>query len=113
MKKLLLLVFLSPAFLMFACSKDHEGAHTVKYNISSNSTMNVNYTDADGSLKSVNNVSSAWTYSFNTSGNGRIVKLIINSINGNNISGSIYIDGQESTQNNSNTGSVTMTAQIP
>jgi len=75
--------------------------------------MNVSYTDADGTLKPANNVSSSWTYSFNTPGNGKIFKLIINSTNGSPVSGSIYVDGQEATQDNSDTGSVTMSSQVP
>jgi len=113
MKKLLLLTIVSSLFLIISCSKDGEGTHTVKYNISSSSTMNISYTDADGTLRTASNVSSSWTYSFNTPGNGRIFKLIINSTNGSSVGGSIYVDGQEATQNDSNTGSVTMTTQVP
>src|SRR5262245_35325002 len=113
MKKLLFLVIISSAFLFLSCNKDGEGSHTVKYNISSGSTMNVSYTDADGTLKSVNNVSSSWTYSFNTPGNGRVFSLIINSTNGSSVGGSIYVDGQEAIQDNSNNSSITLTTQVP
>lgn len=75
--------------------------------------MNVTYTDADGTLKTANNVTSSWTYSFNTPASGQIVKLIIVSTNGSAVNGSIYINGQQSTQDNSATGSVTLTAQVP
>ena len=113
MRKLLYLFLAASIFFLLSCSKDDEGAHTVKYNISSSSNMNVSYTDADGSLKPVTNVNAGWTYSFNTPGNGRIFKLIITSVNGSFVSGSIYVDGQEATQDDSNTGSVTLTAQVP
>lgn len=112
MKKVLFLAILSSVLLLSSCDKDDEGQHTVKYHISSSSPMNVNYTDADGNLKTASNVTSSWTYSFNTPGNGRIVTLTINSTNGSDVSGSIDVDGQEAAQNNS-TGSTSMTAQIP
>ncbi len=104
MKKLLLSTIISAMVFFLACSKDGEGTHTIKYTVSSSSSMNVSYTDADGTLKSVSNVTSTWTYSFTTPGNGRVFKLIINSTNGSAVSGSIYVDGQEATQDNSNTG---------
>lgn len=113
MKKLLFLAIISTTLLFAACSKDDDTVHTVRYNISSSSAMNVSYTDSDGSLKSVNNVTTSWTYSFNTSGNGRIFKLIITSTNGSAVGGSIYVDGQEATQDNSGSGSVTLTTQVP
>src|SRR5262245_4149815 len=112
MKKLLLLIAVSFTILHFSCSKNDEGSHTVKYNISSSSNMNISYTDATGILKSVNNVTSSWTYSFNTPGNGRVFQLIINSTNGSDVSGTISVDGQQAAQNN-NTGSVTLSAQVP
>jgi hypothetical protein len=74
--------------------------------------MNVSYPGPDWLLKTVNNVSSSWTYSFTTSEKGEEVKLTINSIAGGAVNGSIDIDGQQAVQNNSGSGSVTMTAQI-
>ena len=96
MQKRFLLMIL-PALFLFSCNKNDEGQHTVKYNISSGNTMNVSYTDKDGTLRVVSNVSSTWTYSFDAPGNGQIVKLIINSTNASDVGGSIDIDGQEAT----------------
>ena len=98
--------------ILFSCTKDNEGTYTVKYKVSSSSTMNVSYTDMDGTLKLANNVSATWTYEFKTSGNGQLVKLIINSTNGSRVSGSILINGQQATQNDSDNGYVTMSAQV-
>ncbi len=61
MKKLLLSTIISSMIFFLACSKDGEGTHTIKYNVSSSSSMNVSYTDADGTLKSVSNVTLTWT----------------------------------------------------
>lgn len=113
MKNLIYLTIVSLAFLFVSCKKNDMKSHTVKYNIESSSPMNVSYTDNTGTLKSVTNITSTWTYSFNTPGNGTLVKLIINSTNGSAVSGSIYVDGQEATQGNSNSGSITLTTQVP
>ena len=113
MKKLFLLALISSALVFFSCHKNQDGAHTVKYNVSSASTMNVTYTDADGNLKNATNVTSSWTYSFHTPGNGRVFQLIITSTNGSTVDGSIDVDGQQAAQNNSDTGSVTLSTQVP
>ncbi len=75
--------------------------------------MNVGYNDASGELIYTTNVSSAWRYSFNAPEDGRIVNLVVNSVDGNTVSGSILIDGQEAAVSNSNTNSATMTTRLP
>ena len=75
--------------------------------------MNVGYNDANGELIYLNNVSSAWKYSFNAPEDGRIVKLVVSSVDGNTVSGSILIDAQEAAVSNSNTTSSTMTTRLP
>jgi len=112
MKQLLLLTLISTVFLISSCSKGNGELHTVKYNILSSSTMNVTYTNEKGSLESANNVNSSWTYSFKNAKRGKVVKLIINSTSGDSVGGSIEIDGQQSTQDNSQTGSVTLSVKI-
>jgi hypothetical protein len=114
MKKHLLFCLLGLSLFAFSCSKSNDNpVHTVKYTVSSNNAMNVTYTIQDGSLKTVNNVDASWTYSFSTSGRGQIVKLIIASVNATAVSGAIFIDGQQASQNNDASGNVTITAQIP
>ena len=112
MRKLLFVAVISSAFLLYACSKG-EVRHTVQYTIASEGSMNVSYTNAIGELISIYNVSSEWIYGFNAPGNGRIVKLIVNSTDGIGVSGTIFVDGIETSQDTSSTGSVTITAQIP
>ena len=75
--------------------------------------MNVSYNDANGELISLDNVSSQWKYAFNAPEDGRIVKLIVNSVDGNAVRGVILIDGQEAAVSNSNTASATMTTRLP
>ena len=75
--------------------------------------MNVSYNDAKGELISLNNVSSQWKYAFNAPEDGRIVKLIVNSVDGTTVSGSILIDGQEAAVSNANATSATMTTRLP
>ena len=57
--------------------------------------MNVSYTDFNGEMKFVNNVSSAWPYAFNAPGDERFVTLTVNSIDGGEVGGRILVDGQE------------------
>ena len=75
--------------------------------------MNVSFNDGDGELIYLNNVSSEWKYAFNAPEDGRVVNLIINSVDGNAVSGSILVDGQEAALSDSNTGSVTMATRLP
>lgn len=75
--------------------------------------MNVIYNDANGDVIYLNNVSSAWKYSFNAPQDGRFVKLVVSSVDGNVVSGSILVDGEEAAISNSNTVSVTITTQLP
>ena len=111
MRKLLFLIAFS-VFIFCSCGK-HEVRHTIQYFISSKGNMNVGYNDANGELIYLNNVSSAWKYSFNAPEDGRIVKLVVSSVDGNTVSGSILIDGQEAAVSNSNTNSATMTTRLP
>jgi len=75
--------------------------------------MNVSYTDANGELIFVNNVSSAWAYAFNAPGDKRFVKLTVNSIDGGAVEGRILMDGEEAAVSDSDTGSLTLTTQMP
>lgn len=75
--------------------------------------MNISYNDGNGELIYLNNVSSAWKYAFNAPEDGRVVNLIVNSVDGNAVSGSILVDGQEAALSDSNTGSVTMATRLP
>jgi hypothetical protein len=96
------------------CSCNKNGVrHTVQYFISSEGNMSVSYNDANGGLIFLNNVSSEWKYAFNAPADGRVVNLMVKSVDGNAVSGSILVDGQEAALNSSNTGSVTMATRLP
>jgi hypothetical protein len=113
MKKTLFLSLFSSLLFFASCSKsDDNSMHTVKYTVSSNSSMNVTYTVQDGTTKTVNGVDASWTYTFTTTAKGQIVQLIIASTNASAVSGAIFIDGQQVSQNNAS-GNVTISAQIP
>ena len=75
--------------------------------------MNVGYNDVNGEMIYLNNVSSAWKYSFNAPQDGRFLKLVVSSVDGNVVSGSILIDGEEAAISNSNEVSVTITTRLP
>ena len=112
MRKLFFPAMIIYGFLISSCNK-YEVRHTVQYFISSKGNMSVSYNDANGELIFLYNVSSAWKYAFNAPGDGRVVNLIVNSVDGNAVSGSILVDGQEAALNSSNTGSVTMVTRLP
>jgi hypothetical protein len=100
------------AFMFCSCNKN-DVRHTVQYFISSKGNMSVSYNDANGELIFLNNVSSAWKYSFNAPGDGRVINLIVKSVDGNSVGGSILVDAQEAALSNSNTGSVSMATRLP
>ena len=111
MRKLFFIITFS-AFIFCSCSK-HQVRHTVQYFISSEGNMNVGFNDANGQMIYLNNVSSAWKYSFNAPQDGRSVKLVVSSVDGNVVSGSIFIDGEEAAISHSNEMSVTITTRLP
>ena len=75
--------------------------------------MNVGFSDAHGQMKYLNNVSSEWKYSFNAPQDGRSVKLVVSSVDGNVVSGAILVDGEEAAISNSNEMSITITTRLP
>ena len=111
MRKLFFIIAFS-AFILSSCSKPGV-RHTVQYFISSKGNMDVSYNDANGEMIYLTNVSSAWKYAFNAPQDGRFIKLVISSVDGNAVSGSILVDGQQAAVSNSNAGSVTMTTRLP
>lgn len=75
--------------------------------------MNVGFNDANGQMIYINNVSSAWKYSFNAPQDGRFVKLVVSSIDGNVVSGAILVDGEEAAISSSNEMSIAITTRLP
>ena len=75
--------------------------------------MNVSYSHANGELVHLNNVSSEWKYSFNAPQDGRSVKLVVSSVDGNVVSGAILVDGEEAAISTSNEVLVTITTRLP
>lgn len=51
--------------------------------------------------------------SFTLAATGQLVHLAVTSVDGTEVNGVIYFDGQQSTQNNSASGTVNISAQIP
>ena len=75
--------------------------------------MNVGFNDANGQMIYLNNVSSEWKYSFNAPQDGRFVKLVVSSVGGNVVSGSILVDGEEAAISHSNEVSITIMTRLP
>ena len=75
--------------------------------------MNVGFNDASGQMIYLDNVSSAWKYSFNAPQDGRFVKLVVSSVDGSVVSGAILVDGEEAAISDSSEVSVTITTRLP
>ena len=75
--------------------------------------MNISCTNANGETIYISSVSSAWKYAFNAPADQRIINLVVNSVDGSAVSGTILIDGQEAALNSSNKGSVSLITQMP
>ena len=112
MRKLLFTTVIFSALIFCSCSK-HDVGHTVQYFISGQGIMNISCTNANGEIIYITSVNSAWKYAFNAPGDGRIINLVVNSVDGSAVGGTILIDGQEAALNSSNKGSVTLITQLP
>lgn len=113
MKKILIGSLVLLAIFTVSCSKKSDSGHTVKYTVGGSSKLNVSYTGAGMTAKTVSGVDSSWTYTFSSSATGQLVHLSVTSVDGSEVDGVIYFDGQQSTQNNSASGTIDISAQIP
>ena len=112
MRKLLFMTVIFSAIIFCSCSK-HEVGHTVQYFISGQGIMNISCTGANGEIIYISSVNSAWKYAFNAPGDNRIINLVVNSVDGSAVGGTIMIDGQEAALNSSKNGSVSLITQLP
>ena len=112
MRKLLLMTVILSALIFSSCSK-HDVRHTVQYFISGEGIMNISCTNANGETIYISSVSSEWKYAFNAPGDNRIINLVVNSVDGSAVGGTILIDGEEAALNSSNKGSVSLITQLP
>ena len=112
MRKLLFVTAIFSALIFCSCSKQNV-RHTVQYFISGQGIMNISCTAANGEIIYISSVSSEWKYSFNAPGDNRIINLVVNSVDGSPVSGTILIDGQQAALNSSNKGSVSLVTQLP
>ena len=113
MKKILISSLVLFTIFTISCSKKSDSGHTVKYTVGGSSKLNVTYTAAGMTAKTVSGVDSSWTYTFSSSATGQLVHLSVTSVDGSEVDGVIYFDGQQSTQNNSASGTINISAQIP
>lgn len=95
----------------FSCKKTN--SHIVKYTIQGTAKSNVTYTDQNGNIQSVSNADASWTTSFSSTDNGMVVKLTVISVDGSNVGGKIFIDGNQSAQSNGNVSSIAISATLP
>ena len=112
MRKLLFMTVILSALIFSSCSK-HDVRHTVQYFISGQGIMNISCTNANGEIIYISSVNSAWKYAFNAPADQRIINLVVNSVDGSAVGGTILIDGEEAALNSSNKGSVSLITQLP
>lgn len=113
MKKLMFLSFIALlSVFAFSCKKSND-THIVKYTIQGNAKATVTYTDQNGNVQTVTNADANWTTSFSSSNHGLVLKLTAVSADGSNVGGKIFIDGNQSAQNNGNTSSIAISATLP
>lgn len=103
-----LLILLS-VFTFSSCKKNN--SHVVKYT-TQGSASTITYTDQNGNTQTVTNPPSDWSLSFTTTDNGMTVKLTAVANTG-NVGGKIYIDSNQSAQDNGGLSSISLTAIVP
>jgi hypothetical protein len=112
MKKIILYSFLLMITVFtFSCKKD--SSHMVKYSIQGTAKSTVTFTDQSGNVQTVVNADANWTTSFSSSDHGLLLKLTAVSADGSNVGGKIFIDGNQSAQDNGNTSSIAISAKLP
>jgi ABC-type Fe3+-hydroxamate transport system substrate-binding protein len=112
MKKLIFFSLLTlMAIFAFSCKKS--SSHVVKYTIQGTAKSTVTYTDPNGNTQTVVNADANWTTSFASTEHGLMLKLTVISIDGSNVGGKIFIDGNQTAQSNGNSGSISVSAKLP
>jgi len=112
MKNTALYAFVLIVAFASACSKNNSNSHTVKYKVGGTAKLNVTYSDQNLVSQTVNGTDSTWTYSFTTHSDGKLVSLSVISLDSSNVTAHIYIDNQQSTQDNGS-NRISISAQIP
>lgn len=113
MKKIIILsLFTLITIFTFSCKKDNN-SHAVKYTIQGTAKSTVTYTDQDGNVQTVANADASWTTGFTSSKHGSVLKLTVVSVDGSNVGGKIFIDGNQVAQNNGNTSNIAISATLP
>lgn len=112
MKKIIILsLFTLIAVFTFSCKKD--SSHVVKYSIQGTAKSTVTYTDKDGNIQTVTNADASWTTSFSSTDHGLALKLTAISVDGSNVGGKIFIDGNQTAQSNGNASNIAISAKLP
>jgi len=112
MKKVIFLfLFTLITVFTFSCKKDKP--HVVKYTIQGTANSNVTYTDQNGNVQTATNVDANWTTSFSSDDHGSILKLTVISVDGSNVGGKIFIDGNQTAQSNGNASNIAISVKLP
>ncbi|HZX58642.1 MAG TPA: MmpS family transport accessory protein [Mucilaginibacter sp.] len=112
MKKLIFLsLFALCTIFTFSCKKST--SHIVKYSIQGTANSTVTYTDQTGNIQAISNADANWTTSFSSTDHGEMLKLTAITVDGSNVGGKIFIDGNQTAQSNGNASSIAISAKLP
>jgi phage-related protein len=112
MKKIIFVsLFALMTVFTFSCKKS--SSHVVKYTIQGTAKSTVTYTDQNGNIQTVTNADASWTISFASTDHGEALKLTAITVDGSNVGGKIFIDGNQTAQSNGNASSITISATLP
>ena len=111
MKNYILIFVALVTVFTFSCKKST--SHIVKYSIQGTAKSTVTYTDQNGNMQTVTNADASWTTSFSSTDHGDALKLTAVTIDGSNVGGKIFIDGNQTAQSNGNASSITISAKLP
>jgi ABC-type Fe3+-hydroxamate transport system substrate-binding protein len=112
MKKIIFIsLFALISVFTFSCKKS--SSHVVKYSIQGTAKSTVTYTDQNGNVQTVTNADANWTTSFSSNDHGMLLKLTAVTVDGSNVGGKIFIDGNQTAQSNGNASSIAISAILP
>jgi hypothetical protein len=98
---------------IFSSSCKKSSSHIVKYSIQGTAKSTVTYTDQNGTMQTITNADASWTTSFSSTDHGEALKLTATTIDGSNVGGKIFIDGNQTAQSNGNASSIIISTTLP
>src|ERR1700757_4468696 len=111
MKNYILVFVALITIFSFSCKKST--SHIVKYSIQGTAKSTVTYTDQNGNMQTVTNADANWTTSFSSTDHGEALKLTATTVDGSNVGGKIFVDGNQTAASNGNASSIIISVTLP